>query len=354
MPGLDRRRLSLGLLAASGLTGIAGAQERSGGQMMTRSAAEERLSGIDPELVEAVRNLADEDVSAANLETVRARPTPGPLPPPAPQLQTVMIPGPPGAPEVMVQLIDPPGGGEGRSAFLHMHGGGFVAGKAGRNPSFLQTVAAELGCVVASVGYRLAPETPFPGSLEDNYAALAWLNREAGRLRIDPSRIMIGGESAGGGHAAMLAIAARDRGDYPIAFQLLTYPMLDDRTGATRPAPAHTGRVRWSAASNRFGWGALLGRPPGGEDTPPGASPARVKDLSGLPPAFIGVGGLDLFLEEDIEYARRLTAAGVACELLVIPGAYHGFDVMVPDAGPSRRFREARLAALTRAVKGSA
>lgn len=317
---------------------------------MSPIARNERLEGIDPELLEAVANLPDEPITAETLVSVRARPTPGPLPPPAPQLQRIMIPGPPGAPEVLVQLIDPGAGDDRRPVFLHMHGGGFVAGSAGRNPAFLQTVASELGCVVASVGYRLAPETPFPGSLEDNYAALRWLNREAERLRVDTDRILIGGESAGGGHAAMLAIAARNRGEYRIAFQLLTYPMLDDRTGSSKAAAAHTGRVRWNAASNRFGWSALLGQPAGSDHPPEGAVPARVEDLSGLPPAFIGVGGLDLFLEEDIDYARRLTAAGVAAELLVVPGAYHGFDVLAPEAGVSRRFRQARLSALARAL----
>ncbi len=347
MPQPTRRRLSLGLLAAAAAAPIASAQQAPGAPSMP---ADTRLEGIDPELLAAVANLPDEPITAETLASVRARPTPGPLPPPAPQLQRVMIPGPPGAPEVLVQLIDPGGDDDRRPVFLHMHGGGFVAGAAGRNPAFLQTVASELGCVVASVGYRLAPETAFPGSLEDNYAALRWLNREANRLRVDTDRILIGGESAGGGHAAMLAIAARKRGEYQIAFQLLTYPMLDDRTGSSRVAAAHTGRVRWNAASNRFGWSALLGQTAGGDRPPEGAVPARIEDLSGLPPAFIGVGGLDLFLEEDIEYARRLTAAGVAAELLVVPGAYHGFDVLAPEAGVSRRFRQARLAALARAL----
>lgn len=349
MPTPTRRQISLGLAAAAAAP-IASGQQAPGAPSMSQLAPTDRLKGIDAELLEAVRNLPDEAVTAETLATVRARPTPGPLPPPAPQLQTVMIPGPPGAPEVLIRLIDPGGEADRRPVFLHMHGGGFVAGSAGRNPAFLQTVASELGCVVASVGYRLAPETPFPGSLEDNYAALRWLNRESGRLRTDRDRILIGGESAGGGHAAMLAIAARNRGEYGIAFQLLTYPMLDDRTGSSRAAAAHTGRVRWSAASNRFGWSALLGQPAGGDHPPEGAVPARIEDLSGLPPAFIGVGGLDLFLEEDIEYARRLTGAGVACELLVAPGAYHGFDVLAPEAAVSRRFRQARLSALARAL----
>jgi acetyl esterase/lipase len=202
--------------------------------------------------------------------------------------------------------------------------------------------------LVVSVDYRLAPETPFPGALEDNYAALKWMNLNAASLGIDPKRIAIGGESAGGGHAAMLAIAAQDRGEYALAFQLLIYPMLDDRTGSTKPAPEHIGHFLWNSGSNRFGWESLLGMAPGSANPPAGSVPARVKDLSGLPPTFIGVGALDLFVDEDVDYARRLIAAGVPTELLVVPGAYHGFNGLVPKASVSVRFNAQALNALKR------
>ncbi|MGO8793238.1 MAG: alpha/beta hydrolase fold domain-containing protein [Candidatus Sulfotelmatobacter sp.] len=186
-------------------------------------------------------------------------------------------------------------------------------------------------CLVVSVDYRLAPETHFPGSLEDNYAALRWLYTNADTLGIDRKRIAIGGESAGGGHAAALAIAARDRKEFPILFQLLIYPMLDDRTGSTRPVPPGIGEFVWNATSNRFGWTSLLGVPAGSPTVPAGAVPARVENVAGLPPAFISVGAIDLFAGEDIEYGRRLLEAGVPTELHVIPGAYHGYNLLAPQ-----------------------
>lgn len=235
-------------------------------------------------------------------------------------------------------------------AYLHMHGGGFVGGQVDQYPAACQALAQACQCLVVSVDYRLAPETRFPGALEDNYAALRWLHTQANELGIDPNRSAVGGESAGGGHAAMLAIAARDRGEFPIAFQLLVYPMLDDRTGSTIVPPAHTGPFVWTAASNRFGWGSLLGQAPGLKSAPAGAVPARVADLSGLPPTFIAVGGLDLFAAEDIAYAQRLSAAAVPVELLVVPGAYHAFDGLVAGARVSRQFRTATVAALKRGL----
>jgi acetyl esterase/lipase len=157
------------------------------------------------------------------------------------------------------------------------------------------------------------------------------------------------GESAGGGHAAMLAIAARDRGEFPLVAQILIYPMLDDRTGSTGAVPAQIGQFIWTRGSNRFGWSALLGTPAGSLRVPAGSVPARTASMAGLPPTFIGVGSIDLFVEEDMQYARRLVAAGVPTELLVIPGGYHGFDLIVPDAPQSRFFLEAWSGALRRA-----
>ena len=176
----------------------------------------------------------------------------------------------------------------------------------------------------------------------------------AKELGIDVKRIAIKGESAGGGHAAALAIAARDRGEYPICFQVLVYPMLDDRTGSTREVPAHLGHYLWTPASNRFGWTSLLGVPAGSAAVPPNSVPARVSNLKGLPPAFIGVGSIDLFVPEDIEYAQRLVAAGVAVELNVVPGAFHAFDGIAADASLSRQFAQAWREALHRAFTQTA
>lgn len=265
-----------------------------------------------------------------------------------PAVEQVSVPGRGGQPDVPVYVINARAG-ERRPAILHMHGGGYIAGVAAMNVADMQVLARVLDCVVVTVDYRLAPETPFPGALEDNYAALAWLHGQADALGVDPARVAIMGESAGGGHAAMLAIAARDRGEFPICLQVLVYPMIDDRTGSTVEPPAHEGALLWTRAWNRAGWRALLGREPGGDDVPPQAAPARLADLSGLPPAFIGTGALDLFAGEDVDYARRLNAAGVPTDLLVVPGAFHGFDVMAPMVAVSRRFRLAIVNALARA-----
>ena len=219
-------------------------------------------------------------------------------------------------------IVDAAPGTKGRPAFLHMHGGGFVSGFAGQFNPFLQAVAQNCGCLVVSVDYRLAPETRFPGSLEDNYTALRWLYKNSAELGVDRKRIAIGGESAGGSHSTLLAIAARDRREIPILFQLLIYPAFDDRTGSTRQASPYTGQFIWNAGSNRFGWTSFLGVPAGSPTVPAGAVPARVENLAGLPPAFIGVGALDLFVDEDVEYARRLINAGVPTELLVVQARF--------------------------------
>jgi acetyl esterase/lipase len=305
---------------------------------------------VDPELLSAIKTLPKLILNNQTLPQVRQQETvPPALPPPAPQPVDRRIPGPAGAPELRLIIVDPAPGEKGRPAFLHTHGGGYVARSAAISVHFLQTVAQACNCVVVSVEYRLAPETRFPGSLEDNYTALRWLYTNADTLGVDRKRIAVGGESAGGGHAAVLAIAARDRKEIPIAFQLLIYPMLDDRTGSTRPVPPHIGQFVWTAQSNVFGWTSLLGVPAGSSKVPTGAVPSRIEDLSGLPPAFIVVGAIDLFVEEDVEYARRLIAAGVPTELHVVPGAYHGYDLLVPNAAVTTRFTEYWTTALRRA-----
>jgi triacylglycerol lipase len=228
-----------------------------------------------------------------------------------------------------------------------MHGGGFVLGMPEINDASNRALALAHGCVVASVDYRLAPETRYPGALEDCYAALAWLHLQAGALGIDAAHIAIGGESAGAGHAALLALLARDRGEYPICFQLLDSAMLDDRTGSGENPHPVCGEFVWTAQHNRFGWRALLGTEPGGPQVPARAVPARYADLSGLPPAFIAIGALDLFLEENLEYARRLARARVPVELHVIPGAFHGFGFggdVAPQSRALLRYRHDALA----------
>lgn len=270
----------------------------------------------------------------------------------SPPITMRTIPGPPGAPDVRVLVTGTKPGGPRRPAVLHMHGGGFIVGSAATSAADCQRLALDFDCVVVSVDYRLAPETRFPGALEDNYAALKWLHAKADELGVDRERIALKGESAGAGHAAMLAIAARDRGEFPICCQILNYPMLDDRTGSTRQPAAHIGTYVWTRDRNRYGWSSFLGFPAGSATPPAGAAPARVADLAGLPPTFIGVGALDLFVDEDIDYARRLVDAAVPTELLVIPGAFHGFDGVAPQAQISREFTAAWHAMLSAAFAG--
>jgi acetyl esterase/lipase len=254
-----------------------------------------------------------------------------------------------GHPDVAVYIINAKAGVH-RPAILHTHGGGYVVGSAVSSIRQLQELCVKLDCIAVSVEYRLAPETTFAGSIEDNYAGLKWLHAHAADIGADPGRIALLGESAGGGHAALLAIAARDRGEVPVCFQCLIYPMLDDRTGTSRSVPPHVGTLVWTPAQNRFGWESFLGAAPGKAAAPKNAVPARVADLKGLPPAFIGVGTLDLFCDEDIDYAQRLNAAQVPAELIVVPGAFHGFDgiSMLAKARLGTWFETVKLDALRR------
>jgi acetyl esterase/lipase len=185
------------------------------------------------------------------------------------------------------------------------------------------------------VEYRLAPETPYPGPLEDCYAGLRWVYENAGKLGIDRARLGIGGASAGGGHAAGHALRTRDRGEIPLAFELLIYPMIDD-TMTSRSSSCQV--PIWPPKSNDSGWRAYLGDHFGGE-VPQYAAASRAKELAGLPPAYIAVGALDGFLDEDVDYAMRLTHAGVPTELHVYPGGPHGFDGLLPGTALARRAR---------------
>jgi triacylglycerol lipase len=271
------------------------------------------------------------------------------------RVETRHIPGAAGAPPVPIVVYRPPGaaGGRGRPALLHLHGGGFVMGLAETQGLVHRRLCLALDCVVVSVNYRLAPEHPYPAALDDAYAALHWLATEAAALGVDPARIAVGGESAGGGLAACLALRARDRGEIALCHQHLIYPMLDDRTGSAGPQAGphpYTGHFVWTAADNRYGWRAYLGAEPGGAQVPPLAAAARAADLSGLPPTFIAVGALDLFLEENLEYARRLWRGGIATELHVYPGAFHSFS-LVREAGVSQQAAADSDAALRRAFQ---
>jgi acetyl esterase/lipase len=231
-------------------------------------------------------------------------------------------------------------------ALLWIHGGGYVMGTAAQDDAVCRRFADELGIIVAAVEYRLAPEHPFPVPLHDCHDALVWL---AGQPDVDVNRIAVGGASAGGGLAAALALLADQRGEVQPAFQLLAYPMLDDRT-ATRLDVDESNFRLWNTKANRFGWQSYLGHPPGSGEVSGLAAPARCDDLSRMPPAWIGVGPLDLFYDEGVAYANRLRAAGVACAVDVVHGAFHGFDLIQPKAAVSEAFRAAQVAALAGAL----
>lgn len=316
------------------------------------------LSLVDPELrASAAAQLAQPlpPLSVAGLPGLRAMwVAPDALPPPAPAVLNRTAPGLAGQPDVPVQVIGLHDANHARPAILHIHGGGFISGRAQNLTAFCQDLASRFDCVVVNVDYRLSPETVYPGPVEDNYAALKWLYDNAASLGVDRARIAVMGESAGGGLAALVAIAARDRGEVPLCLQVLLYPMLDDRTGSTRAVPPHIGTIGWNAGANAFGWSAFLGTPAGSAQVPVSAVPARVENLGGLAPAFIGVGAIDLFVDEDIEYARRLIAAGTPTNLVVAAGAYHAFDFVVPEARVSRDFTQAWRTALTAAFSGAA
>jgi acetyl esterase len=284
---------------------------------------------VDPELLAILQMLPVFELNAETLAAVReglAGQVPQEGPPIAPV--EVVIEGPNGPVELF--WFDPAPGSHDRAALLHIHGGGMVLGSARQMPQAPASLAASLGIPVASVEYRLAPETPFPGPQEDCFAALAWLAGSAGELGIDPQRIAVTGESAGGGLAAALAQMARDRGGPALAAQILVYTMLDHRVGSDADPwrNRHTGEFVWTRASNRFGWESLRGAYDPVDGRKGWFSPSLAEDLAGLPPTWIGVGNLDLFFDEDLDYARRLVDAGVPVELHAYPGAFHGFNMM--------------------------
>lgn len=246
---------------------------------------------------------------------------------------------------VGVRLFRPQHASGAAPALLWIHGGGYVIGRAAQDDQLCRRFARELGVTVASVDYRLAPDHPYPTPLEDCYAALKWL---VGLPAVDPARVAIGGASAGGGLAAALALLVRDRGEIDVVAQLLVYPMLDDRT-VDRDDLDNPGHRLWNQSSNKFGWAAYLG-----DADREVAVPARRNDLAGLPAAWVGVGTLDLFHDEDVAYAERLKAAGVPCRVEVVQGAFHGFDGIAPKAEVSQSFFNSQCAMLREAYTVSA
>lgn len=304
---------------------------------------------VDPEIVPLIDLFGTTDLTARPLAQVRteseARYAFLPPPPLEPEVHWAEGPGGP----LAIYWYDPSPGATNRPALLHLHGGGMVMGSAASMKHVPAGFAASLGIPVASVEYRLAPEHPFPAPQEDGYAGLAWLTGHADRFGIDAARIGVIGESAGGGLAAALAQMARDRKGPLVAAQFLIYPMLDHRTGGEDCAwgNAGVGEFIWTRAANRFGWDALRGDYTADDHRKGWFSPALADDLGGLPPCWIGTGSLDLFLDENLDYARRLIAAGVPVELHAYPGGVHAFNA-VAEATIAKAFSRDLLGAIAR------
>ncbi|MFK4144788.1 alpha/beta hydrolase [Streptomyces sp. NPDC004065] len=263
------------------------------------------------------------------------------------------VPGPEGGPGVSLLICRPRNSraGAARPVLYHVHGGGMIAGNNRLGVETMLAWAQDLDAVVVSVEYRLAPEHPHPAPVEDVYAGLLWTAEHAGELGGDPGRIVVAGTSAGGGLTAALALLLRDRGGPRPVGQMLMCPMLDDRND-TPSAHQMAGLGAWDRTANETAWSALLGDRRGGPDVSPYAAPARARDLSGLPPAFLDVGSAETFRDEVVAYASRIWQAGGVAELHVWPGGYHGFDGLAPQAALSRAAREARLDWLRRLLAG--
>ncbi len=246
-----------------------------------------------------------------------------------------------------LDLYTPAGKGE-MPAVLWIHGGGYIVGSAAADAGWCGELAHALGAVVAAVEYRLAPEHPYPAGLEDCYQALVWMTENADKIQINPDNVAVAGNSAGGGLTAALALLARDRGGPKIIFQMPLYPMIDDRS--ERPSSYEITSGVWTRSHNLIAWRLYLG---GRTEVPFYAAPSRAPDLAGLPPSYTMVGSIDLFRDETLDFVSRLAQAGVPVECRVVPGGYHAFEFIVPDAAVSRAARQDYIEALRRGLAGT-
>ena len=258
------------------------------------------------------------------------------------RIENVHIPSQDERTQVRLRIYKPENTSAPTPVLLWMHGGGYVIGRPEQDDASCVQYVRDLGITIVSVDYRCAPKHPFPAGLDDCHAALKWVASHAQEFHIDPKRIAVGGNSAGGGLAAALAQLAHDRNEIKVAFQLLIYPMLDDRT-VLHTDIDDSSNITWHHNDNEFGWESYLGQKCGVEDVPAYSVPARRADLSGLPPAWIGVGDLDIFHDEDVAYANRLKNNGVECDLHIVTGAFHGFDVFDHKIPLVQEFRRSQM-----------
>ena len=311
------------------------------------------IAALQPEMQQIARKMPQVSISAKNLWFLRLMTKlffKAPKMPAGIRVKNTFIASQDQKRQIRLRIYHPQVTSSNAPALLWMHGGGYVIGLPEQDDLYVVPFIQELGVVVISVDYRLAPDHPFPASLEDCYTALQWLAAQ-GMPGIDPHRIAVGGDSAGAGLAAALAQIAHDRGEIRPVFQLLVYPMLDDRTAARKDIDPQA-NLAWTNTSNCFGWESYLNQPCGAETVPGGSVPARRADLSGLPPTWIGVGSNDLFYDEDVAYAQRLNEAGVPCELVIVPGAFHGFDIPAPEMQVVKNFRNSQVQALKNVLMG--
>ena len=307
------------------------------------------ISNIHPELRNLVRFVPPMPVSRYTLGLLRGamRLVPGRRLPADVSIQNLEVQNTAQRQPVRIRLYRPASLTALAPAMVWMHSGGYIMGVPEMDDATCALYAREVGMIVVSVDYSLAPQHPYPQALEECYAVLKWVQKHAHAQGIDTSRIAVAGASAGGGLAAALAQLAHDLNEVEVAFQLLLYPMLDDRTSSDA-GPNQSKHFIWTHQDNRFGWNAYLGNEDVTADGRRYAVPARRPKLSGLPAAWVGVGTADLFHEEDVAYAEALSRSGVDCELCVVPGAFHAFDWMAPNAAVVKAFRESQLTALRR------